>query len=55
MQRDPVFSQPRRLIDVTTVTIQSRYLMRPSPELNDLVLGVMGRAQTKYGIKVLVS
>ena len=54
MSRDPrAFTQPWRLIEVTSVTIQNRYLLRPSPKFNDLVTGVMGRAQRKYGIKVV--
>ena len=32
------------LVEVTTRTLQGRYLLRPHSNLNDLVLGVLGRA-----------
>ena len=37
---------------MTTRTIQGRYLLRPSPEVNQTILGVLGRAQrrTEMGI-----
>ena len=54
MGRDPrAFTQPWRLVEVTSVTIQNRYLLRPSPELNDLLLGVVGRAQRKHEMPVI--
>ena len=54
MPRDPrAFTQPWRLVEVTSVTIQNRYLLRPSAELNDLVIGVVGRAQRKYDMPVM--
>ena len=54
MARDPrAFTQPWRLVEVTSVTIQNRYLLRPSAKLNDLVLGVVGRAQRKYEMPVM--
>ncbi|MCP4200882.1 MAG: hypothetical protein GY769_03005 [bacterium] len=52
---------PRRLrfippegsvVEVTTRTIQGRLLLRPSPQLNSLILGVLGRAQRVYGVKI---
>lgn len=33
------------LINVSCRTIQGRFLLRPSPELNELVVGVLGHAQ----------
>jgi REP element-mobilizing transposase RayT len=39
------------LVEVTCRTLQSRFLLRPSPELNDLVVGVFGRAQRLYGVR----
>ena len=54
MGRDPrAFTQPWRLVEVTSVTIQNRYLLRPSAELNDLVIGVVGRAQRKYEMPIM--
>jgi REP element-mobilizing transposase RayT len=36
------------LVFVTCRTIQGRYLFRPGPQLNDLFLGILGRAQKRY-------
>ena len=33
------------LVEVSCRTIQSRYLLRPGPALNEIILGVLGRAQ----------
>ncbi|HEX4959288.1 MAG TPA: transposase [Thermoanaerobaculia bacterium] len=38
----------RTLISITCRTVQGRFLFRPGPQLNDLVLGVLGRAQKRY-------
>jgi hypothetical protein len=40
------------LVDVTCGTVQGRRLFRPSPELNEVVLGVLGRAQRLYPIRI---
>ena len=42
---EPRYLEPAAAVDVTDVVIQNRHLFRPSAELNDLVLGVFGRAQ----------
>ena len=42
---EPRYLEPATAVDVTDVVIQNRHLFRPSDELNDLVLGVFGRAQ----------
>ena len=47
------FTQPWRLVEVTSVTIQNRFLLRPSKRLNDLVVGVVARAQQKYEMTVI--
>ena len=39
------------LVEVTCRTLHSRFLLRPSPALNDIVVGVLGRAQRKYPIR----
>jgi REP element-mobilizing transposase RayT len=39
------------LVEVTCRTIHSRFLLRPSPELNDIVVGVLGRAQRLYEVR----
>ena len=38
----------RTLISITCRTVQGRFLLRPGPRLNDIVLGVLGRAQRRY-------
>ena len=40
------------MVEVTTRTIQSRFLLRPSAELNDMILGVIGRASFLYDVDV---
>jgi REP element-mobilizing transposase RayT len=40
------------LVAVGWRMVQGRYLFRPSPELNDAVLGVLGRAQRLYPIRI---
>jgi hypothetical protein len=40
------------LVDVTCRTVQGRRLLRPSLELNEIVLGVLGRAQRLYPIRI---
>ncbi len=49
MGRDPRYFRPWTLIEVTCVIIQNRYLLRPSERLNDLLVGVLARAQEKIG------
>ena len=41
------------MVEVTIRTIQSRFLLRPSPELNDAILGVIGRARSLYDVDVI--
>jgi hypothetical protein len=38
----------RTLISITCRTVQGRFLLRPGPQLNDIVLGILGRAQRRY-------
>lgn len=40
--------QPDTTFEVTTRCVQGRLLLRPSAELNDRVLGVLGRALSRY-------
>jgi REP element-mobilizing transposase RayT len=40
------------LVDITCRTVQGRRLLRPSPELNEIVLGVLGRAQRLHPIRI---
>jgi len=39
------------LVEVTLQTIQSRLLLRPGPAVNEIILGVLGRAQRLYGVR----
>jgi len=41
------------LVEVTCRTIQGRPLLRPSQQLNDIVLGVLGRAQERYPVEIV--
>src|SRR6185436_11147290 len=41
------------LVEVTCRTVQSRFLLRPSPELNEVILGVLGKAQSLYPIDLV--
>jgi len=40
------------MVEVGNRTIQGRYLLRPTPELTDVILGVLGRAQRCYGMLI---
>lgn len=40
--------EPRSLVEVVATTFQRRYLLRPSPELRRLFLGVLAKAQSMY-------
>jgi len=40
------------LVEVTCRTIQSRYLLRPSPELNEVIVGVLARAQRYSPVRI---
>ncbi len=41
------------LVEVTCRTIQGRLLLRPSQQLNDIILGVLGRAQSLYPLEIV--
>jgi len=38
------------VVEVTNRTLQGRYLLRPSQRLNELLIGILGRAQRLYGV-----
>jgi hypothetical protein len=50
MPRPLRFIPEHSLVEITTRTLQGRLLLKPSPELNDLILGVIGKAQHDYGM-----
>ncbi|MFY9821963.1 MAG: transposase [Thermoanaerobaculia bacterium] len=41
---------PRTLVFITCRTVQGRFLFRPGPDLNDTVLGALGRCQRTYDL-----
>ena len=41
------------LVEVTTRTVHGRFLLAPSEELNDLILGALGRAQELYRVRLI--
>jgi hypothetical protein len=40
------------MVEVTTRTLHGRLLLKPSPELTELVLGIVGKAQALYGMTI---
>jgi hypothetical protein len=50
MSRPLRFIPEHSLVEITTRTLQGRLLLKPSPELNDLILGVIGKAQHDYNM-----
>jgi hypothetical protein len=52
MARPLRYVPPESVVEVTARTVGSRFLLRPGPRTNDLILGVLGRAQALYGIRV---
>jgi hypothetical protein len=41
------------LVEVTCRTLHGRLLLRPSPELNDIAAGILGRAQRLYPVDLV--
>ena len=39
-------------VEVSNRTLQGRFLLRPSPELNEIIIGVMGRAQRLFDLQI---
>lgn len=52
MARGPRFIPPGSLVEITTRTIQGRFLLRPGRDLNEIVYGILGRAARRYDVKV---
>ena len=52
MPRPLRFVPERSLVEITTRTFQGRMLLRPSPELTDIILGIIGKAQELYGMTI---
>ena len=45
-----MLDHPGGLVELTTRTQHGRFLLLPSEKTNDLILGVLGRAQAKYDV-----
>jgi len=43
---------PKQLFEITTNTINGELLLRPSDEINAIILGVLGRAQAKTDMRI---
>ena len=52
MSRARRFTPPRSVVEITTRVLQSRLLLRPSPEVNAAILGVLGRALWLYQVEL---
>jgi hypothetical protein len=52
MARPLRFVPEKSLVEVTTRTFQGRLPLRPSPELTDIILGIVGKAQALYGMTI---
>jgi len=51
MSREPrLLDDPNGLVEITSRTQHGRFLMRPSEEVNELIVGVLGRAQAMYDV-----
>ena len=51
----PESAYGRSLAELTTRTIQGRYLLRPSGTLNQIAIGILARAQKLSGAQVMLS
>jgi REP element-mobilizing transposase RayT len=52
MPRPLRFVPAGSLVETTTRTLQGRLLLKPSPELTDIILGVIGKAQDFYQMTI---
>ena len=43
---------PGRIVEITSRTLHGRFLMRPSEMVNEIILGVVGRAQRLYSVEL---
>jgi len=52
MARRLRYFEPNSLVEVTTRTLHGRLLLRPTATLCQIILGILGRAQTLYGLRI---
>ena len=50
MARPLRYVPPDSLVEVTCRTLHGRFLLRPSRALNEIVLGILGRATRRYRV-----
>jgi hypothetical protein len=53
MGRDLRHIPPGSLVEITNRTIHGRFLLRPSEDLNTIIVGALGRAQRLYGLRII--
>ena len=52
MPRPLRFIPEHSLVEITTRTMQGRLLLKPSTELTDIILGIVGKAQALYSMTI---
>jgi len=52
MARDLRFIPPDSLVEVTCRTLHGRFLLKPDRDLNPIIIGVLAKAQKRYGMRV---
>jgi hypothetical protein len=52
MARPLRFVPENSIVEITTRTLQGRFLLKPSPELTAIILGIIGKAQALYGMTI---
>ena len=40
------------MVEITTRTLHGRCLLKPVPEVKEIILGALGRAQRLYGVEI---
>ncbi len=53
MPRPLRFIPEQALVEVTCRTVQGRFLLRPSRELNEIIVGILARAARRYEVEVV--
>jgi REP element-mobilizing transposase RayT len=43
------------VFELTSRTLHGRFLLRPSPSLDEILIGVLGRAQRRYGVELFAA
>lgn len=52
MSRDLRFVPPNSLVEVTCRTLHGRFLLKPHRDLNPIIVGVLAKAQKRYGMTI---